>query len=48
MEEKGNGAREAVIKYYEGEVETHEAEVVTDYLLAWLWIEGYKVVGIDS
>ena len=38
----GNGAREALQRYFEG-----QQLAGVDHLLAWLWINGFKVVPLD-
>ena len=39
----GNGARETLLRYFEGQ--TMEG---VDHLLAWLWIQGFKVVPLEN
>lgn len=42
----GNGAREALIQFSKIHENHGMEEQQADYLLAWLWVEGYKIVPV--
>ena len=49
--DRSNGAREAIIEYFtkmKDYVDLSTAENETDWLLAFLWTEGYKITKLDK
>jgi hypothetical protein len=44
----GNGAREALLAIAANHVDAKEVATITDYLLAELWVRGFKVVPLDG
>jgi len=44
----GNGAREALQKWFVEEAGSITERADTDRLLAWLWAEGFKVVPVEG
>jgi hypothetical protein len=46
---KGNGAREKIIEYFEQEgIPAEVCPETTDHFIAWLWVEGFKIVPLTG
>lgn len=43
---KGNGAREKLQEYFSHDWDTELLRY--DHMLAWLWVEGFKIVPLDG